>query len=189
MAYRWGTKASGYADSLSQMNAYFQQICETDKHKLGNEMDSIREGGEKHHIGDYLPKDALAKFNAKLSGAEVVDNTNKLTAQNKGYGLLAKMGWTEGAGLGKHSTGIANPIQSAGGIAGAGIGANRDHVELTAGDDAFGAYKKKMALSYRFRPNPLGNPRKAYWEDTGMNSGATQKLSAAPDPTLVSGVN
>lgn len=35
------------------------------KHVL--EMDSIREGGEKHHIGDYLPKEALNKFNSKLS--------------------------------------------------------------------------------------------------------------------------
>lgn len=172
-----GTKASGYADSLSQMNAYFHQICETDKNKLGNEMESIREGGEKHHIGDYLPKEALNKF-TKLSGE--ADETNKLTSQNKGYGLLAKMGWTEGAGLGKNSTGIANPIQATGGVAGAGIGANRDHVELNADDDAFGAYKKKMALSYRFRPNPLGNPRKAYWQDVGMNSGATQKLTS-PD--------
>jgi len=30
-------------------------------------------------------------------------------------------------------------------------------------DDIYEQYKKRMMLGYKFRPNPLGNPRKAYY--------------------------
>ena len=110
--------------------------------------------------------------------------------------MLAKMGWKEGTGLGKTGDGITAPIAAGGHIHGAGVGdplLSQTHIhthtlrarflgsakplDVSTEDDAFSAYKKKMALSYRFRPNPLNNPRKAYWDDPSMNSGATQKLA------------
>ena len=30
-------------------------------------------------------------------------------------------------------------------------------------DDEFEAYRKRMMLGYKYRPNPLGNPRKQYY--------------------------
>lgn len=37
---------------------------------------------------------------------------------------------------------------------GAGVGMEKPH-SLTADDDEFEAYRKRMMLAYRFRPNPL----------------------------------
>ena len=34
---------------------------------------------------------------------------------------------------------------------------------VTADDDAFEQYRKRMMLGYKHRPNPLGNPRKSYY--------------------------
>lgn len=44
----------------------------------------------------------------------------------------------------------------------AGLGV-QGHGEVTEGDDAFEQYRKRMMLGYKHRPNPLGNPRKAYY--------------------------
>ena len=30
-------------------------------------------------------------------------------------------------------------------------------------DDEYEAYRKRMQLGYKYRPNPLGNPRKQYY--------------------------
>ena len=35
--------------------------------------------------------------------------------------------------------------------------------ELQGDDDEYAAYRKRMMLAYRFRPNPLNNPRRAYY--------------------------
>ena len=37
---------------------------------------------------------------------------------------------------------------------GAGVGVDKPH-NLSADDDEFEAYRKRMMLAYRFRPNPL----------------------------------
>mmetsp|Transcript_20376 Transcript_20376/g.28627 ORF Transcript_20376/g.28627 Transcript_20376/m.28627 type:complete len:268 (-) Transcript_20376:125-928(-) len=131
----------------------------------------------KHHISDYLPKEELEKFMAKAKGIKAKPSEkNKIKADNKGFGMLAKMGWKEGTGLGKSSKGITAPVAAGGSaVGGAGIG-HLAPTDVTEKDDIFTQYKKRMALAYRYRPNPLGNPRTPYWEDDGMNKGATQKL-------------
>lgn len=35
--------------------------------------------------------------------------------------------------------------------------------EVTADDDIYTQYRKRMQLGYKHRPNPLGNPRKPYY--------------------------
>ncbi len=42
---------------------------------------------------------------------------------------------------------------------GRGLGIERP-AELTKDDDEFDAYRKRMMLAYRFRPNPLVSPYK-----------------------------
>lgn len=142
------------------------------------EMNATREWAErltemnkgKHFIGDFLPPDELEKFmetyNALKEGREpdLSDYKEfKLTCENIGYQMLQRLGWQEGEGLGSENQGIKNPvnkgIQS---IDGGGFGVERP-ANLTKDDDEYEAFRKRMMLAYRFRPNPLNNPRRPYY--------------------------
>ncbi|GAB1597341.1 SURP and G-patch domain-containing protein 1-like isoform X3 [Argonauta hians] len=142
------------------------------------EMNATREWAEqltemnkgKHFIGDFLPPDELEKFmetyNALKEGREpdLSDYKEfKLTCENIGYQMLQRLGWQEGEGLGSESQGIKNPvnkgIQS---VDGGGLGVERP-ANLTKDDDEYEAFRKRMMLAYRFRPNPLNNPRRPYY--------------------------
>ncbi|KAK3132423.1 hypothetical protein QOZ80_6AG0521230 [Eleusine coracana subsp. coracana] len=73
------------------------------------------------------------------------------------------MGWREGEGLGSEKRGRADPIM-AGDVKKdhLGVGAVKPG-EVSAEDDIYEQYKKRMMLGYRYRPNPLNNPRKQYY--------------------------
>ncbi|WOK92585.1 hypothetical protein Cni_G01276 [Canna indica] len=127
---------------------------------------SIKKG---HHMGDFIPQEELEKFlsscndvTAQKSVKEASEKA-KIQADNIGHRLLSKMGWREGEGLGSDKRGRADPV-----MAGEvkkdhlGVGAHKPG-EVTAEDDIYEQYKKRMMLGYRYRPNPLGNPRKAYY--------------------------
>jgi len=122
-----------------------------------------------HHMGDFIPLEELEKFMARCNDAEAQKATKeaaekaKIQADNIGHKLLSKMGWREGEGLGSERRGRADPIM-AGDV-------KKDHLgvgavqpgEVTSEDDIYEQYKKRMMLGYRYRPNPLNNPRKAYY--------------------------
>ncbi|KAI4339059.1 hypothetical protein MLD38_024041 [Melastoma candidum] len=122
-----------------------------------------------HHMGDYIPPEELEKFLASCNDAAAQRASKesaekaKIQADNVGHKLLSKMGWKEGEGLGSSKSGIANPI-AAGDVKinNLGVGAHQPG-EVTAEDDIYEQYKKRMMLGYRHRPNPLNNPRKAYY--------------------------
>ncbi|NWX16645.1 SUGP1 protein, partial [Aegotheles bennettii] len=142
------------------------------------EMDKTREWAEqltqmgrgKHFIGDFLPPDELEKFmetfKALKEGREPDYSEYKefkLTVENIGYQMLMKMGWKEGEGLGSDGQGIKNPVsKGTTTVDGAGFGIDRP-AELTKEDDEYEAFRKRMMLAYRFRPNPLNNPRRPYY--------------------------
>ncbi|XP_030365095.1 SURP and G-patch domain-containing protein 1 [Strigops habroptila] len=142
------------------------------------EMDKTREWAEqltqmgrgKHFIGDFLPPDELEKFmetfKALKEGREPDYSEYKefkLTVENIGYQMLIKMGWKEGDGLGSDGQGIKNPVtKGTAAVDGAGFGIDRP-AELTKEDDEYEAFRKRMMLAYRFRPNPLNNPRRPYY--------------------------
>lgn len=65
-----------------------------------------------------------------------------------------------GAGSGSHAPGVV--LAGGRGPEGAGIGVHATH-EVTAEDSEFDQYRKRMMLAYRFRPNPLNNPRRNYY--------------------------
>ncbi|KAG8454905.1 hypothetical protein GDO86_001215 [Hymenochirus boettgeri] len=142
------------------------------------EMDKTREWAEqltemgrgKHFIGDFLPPDELEKFmetfKALKEGREPDYSEYKefkLTVENIGYQMLMKMGWKEGDGLGSEGQGIKNPVNKGStAIDGAGFGIDRP-ADLSKSDDEYDAFRKRMMLAYRFRPNPLNNPRRPYY--------------------------
>lgn len=124
----------------------------------------------KHHIGDFLPPDELKKFmeqyNAVKQGKEpdLSDYKEyKLKEDNIGFQMLQKLGWSEGQGLGSEGNGRIDPINKATNrFDSAGLGSERPD-GVSRDDDEFDAYRKRMMLAYRFRPNPLNNPRRPYY--------------------------
>lgn len=127
----------------------------------------------KHHIGDFLPPDELERFMKAWEevkdgkASQLIESAYekfKLTSNNIGYKMLMQMGWKEGQGLGSqpHSS-RTEPIacsSNAGEKSGLGV---KKPSQLTAGDDEYDAYRKRMMMAYRFRPNPLNNPRREYY--------------------------
>lgn len=124
----------------------------------------------KHHIGDFLPPDELKKFmeqyNAVKQGKEpdLSDYKEyKLKEDNIGFQMLQKLGWSEGQGLGSEGSGRIEPVNKATNrLDSSGLGSERPD-GISRDDDEFDAYRKRMMLAYRFRPNPLNNPRRPYY--------------------------
>ncbi|XP_053633127.1 uncharacterized protein [Cherax quadricarinatus] len=136
-------------------------------HAKAAELTNLAEG--KHHIGDFLPPDELARFMEKYRAIkegrdpDLSDyQQHKLTEDNVGYRMLKSMGWTEGMGLGAEGKGITAPVNQNGRSESQGLGVERPE-NLQEEDDEYDAYRKRMMLAYRFRPNPLNNPRRAYY--------------------------
>eukprot|EP00955_Chlamydomonas_euryale_P118482 366546-Chlamydomonas_euryale.AAC.15 len=127
------------------------------------------DGSRGHHMGDFIPEEELQKVLAKggdkhaQAAAEVLEKKNAIKSDNIGHKLLSKMGWKEGEAVGASGTGITAPIKDAGGPRDSrGLGTEM-HGEIKEDDDPFEQYRKRMMLGYKYRPNPLGNPRKAYY--------------------------
>ena len=155
--------------SLQKMDAYISTLKQRDKKKSdtrydrANEM-SIFNGGTSHHIGDYLPEEELNKFKRAASERQRKrerDEHYRLTNQNRGHAMLKRLGWNEGQGLGRNAQGMRTPVSSRlskketnSGVGGKDAGGKKPW-DPEKGDDEFDLYKKKMMLSYRYRPNPL----------------------------------
>ncbi|KAI8822565.1 uncharacterized protein EV422DRAFT_403729 [Fimicolochytrium jonesii] len=128
------------------------------------------DSGAAHHLAHFIPKDVLRSFEAEVQAKRAGLKTstkdqyaeNKLDESNSGYRLLQKQGWTEGAGLGAQGSGVTVPIN--GGLvrpAKTGLGQQLgDNVD--AAEDDIEVYRKRMMLAYKYRPNPLNNPRRPY---------------------------
>ncbi|XP_040991137.1 SURP and G-patch domain-containing protein 1-like protein [Juglans microcarpa x Juglans regia] len=166
------------ADPIAMMEFYMKKAAQEERlrqpKQSKDEMPppaSLQGGPAKkgHHMGDYIPQGELEKFLATCNDAaaqkaarEAAEKA-KIQADNVGHKLLSKMGWREGEGLGSSRNGIADPIM-AGDVKmnNLGVGAHEPG-EVTPEDDIYEQYKKRMMLGYRYRPNPLNNPRKAYY--------------------------
>ncbi|GER57401.1 SURP and G-patch domain-containing protein 1-like protein [Striga asiatica] len=165
------------SDPIAMMEYYMKKAAQEEKRRppkhSKDEMPppaSLHAQSKKgHHMGDYIPPEELEKFlatcndvSAQKFAKEAADKM-KIQADNVGHKLLSKMGWKEGEGLGSSGSGMATPIM-AGDVKKdhLGVGAHAPG-EVTADDDIYEQYKKRMMLGYRHRPNPLNNPRKSYY--------------------------
>lgn len=135
--------------------------------------DLTTKGKGKHHIGDFLPPDEMKKFTAKVKvvkGESSLDNfdfsdyaEHKIKEDNIGYKMLQQAGWQEGKGLGSKGQGITAPVDRGRAPEDlGGLGEDKPG-EVQSEDDEFDLYRKRMMLAYRFRPNPLNNPRRPYY--------------------------
>ncbi|KAK3441573.1 hypothetical protein EUGRSUZ_B02099 [Eucalyptus grandis] len=120
-----------------------------------------------HQMGDFIPLEELEKFVSNRNDVAAQKATReaaekaKIQADNVGHKLLSKMGWKEERGLGSSKSGIFNPIMASDvKTNNLGVGPHQPG-EVTPDDDIYEQYKKRMMLGYRYRPNPLNNPRKA----------------------------
>jgi splicing factor 4 len=85
----------------------------------------------------------------------------KIKEDNIGFKMLQKLGWSQGQGLGSNGAGIVEPINKAASREqNQGLGLGDDDADK---EDEYEAYRKRMMLAYRFRPNPLNNPRRPYY--------------------------
>merc|ERR1719447_254979 len=129
--------------------------------------DLTEHGRGKHHLSDFLPPEELEKFMENVKAvqegrqADISDYAKfKIQADNVGFQLLQKAGWEEGSGLGKKGDGIQQPVnRGKTAFEQAGVGAEKP-MEVKKDDDDFELYRKRMMLAYKFRPNPLNNPRR-----------------------------
>ncbi|CAL1270429.1 unnamed protein product [Larinioides sclopetarius] len=146
--------------------------------KRANEMEKTKYWADKlteqakgkHHIGDFLPPEELENFLEKWDAVKQGRTPDlsdykeyKITSSNIGYQMLQKLGWSEGQGLGANGGGIVDPVNK-GTVSfdNAGLGQSRPD-DIKSDDDEYEAYRKRMMLAYRFRPNPLNNPRRPYY--------------------------
>ncbi|XP_076900067.1 SURP and G-patch domain-containing protein 1-like protein [Bidens hawaiensis] len=169
--------APSASDPIAMMEFYMKKAAQEEKKRRPkhskDEMPppaSLQGDGKRgHHMGDYIPLEELDKFMASCNdaaaqkAAKEAAQRARIQADNVGHKLLSKMGWKEGEGLGSSRSGIADPIM-AGNVKkdNLGVGASQPG-EVTPDDDIYEQYKKRMMLGYKHRPNPLGNPRKAYY--------------------------
>ncbi|XP_047446582.1 SURP and G-patch domain-containing protein 1 [Mugil cephalus] len=147
------------------------QLRQMEMEKTREWAESLTEMGKgKHFIGDFLPPEELEKFMETFKALKEGRDPDysdykefKLTVENLGFRMLMKMGWKEGDGLGSEGQGIKAPVnKGTTAVNGAGFGVERP-AELTKSDDEYDAFRKRMMLAYRFRPNPLNNPRRPYY--------------------------
>ncbi|XVF33752.1 hypothetical protein REPUB_Repub17cG0195700 [Reevesia pubescens] len=171
------SSAPPVADPIAMMEFYMKKAAQEEKMRLPKQSKdemppppSLQAPMKKgHHMGDYIPQEELEKFLAACNdaaaqkAAKETSEKAKIQSDNVGHKLLSKMGWKEGEGLGSSKNGISDPIM-AGDVKmnNLGVGAHQPG-EVTPDDDIYEQYKKRMMLGYRYRPNPLNNPRKAYY--------------------------
>jgi len=130
----------------------------------------LAKGAKAHHIGQYLPKSELDAFLKKAHAVKTGTpleiesdfSDKKLDASNLGFQMLQKAGWKEGQAVGSRGSGILEPVNMHKATESVGLGVKDTH-EVDEDDDEFSQYRKRMMLAYRFRPNPMNNPRRAYY--------------------------
>eukprot|EP01071_Lankesteria_metandrocarpae_P000366 Lankesteria_metandrocarpae@DN10503_c0_g1_i1.p1 len=107
-------------------------------------------------LAGYLPaENDLQAFNSDSTTV----TAPRIRASNKGYQMLKQSGWTDGEGLGSMKDGFVEPVAA---LPQTVFGTEANTATEDVSGDPFEAYRNRMMMAYRFRPNPLNNPRRSY---------------------------
>ena len=140
--------------------------------KTRDSAELLTELGKGKHLSDYLPGEEYLRFMSEVETARSGDGANQdsdykdneIKEDNIGYKMLQRAGWQEGQGLGAQQQGIVAPVNKGrSSLDSTGIGSNVTR-DIKPNDDEFSLYRKRMMLAYKFRPNPLNNPRRPYYD-------------------------
>eukprot|EP00058_Branchiostoma_floridae_P009102 XP_002594590.1 hypothetical protein BRAFLDRAFT_77561 [Branchiostoma floridae] len=131
--------------------------------RRAQEMDNTSEWADKltnmnkgkHFIGDFLPPEELEKFMEKFKALKEGRDPDLSDYAEFKLGQIESIASVYRSSLRVHLRG-----QQA--IENAGLGVDKPS-ELSKEDDEYEAFRKRMMLAYRFRPNPLNNPRRPYY--------------------------
>ena len=105
-------------------------------------------GQRGHHMDQFIPEHERVRMMA-VAG----DPASRAAIEAK-QAIEARL---HGGGGGGGAGGLGyNPLERK------GLGAS-DPTAPSSQDDIYEQYKKRMSTGYRYRPNPLGNPRKQYY--------------------------
>nr|CAD1831342.1 unnamed protein product [Ananas comosus var. bracteatus] len=154
------SSGSSASDPIAMMEFYMKKAAQEERRRQPRQSKDemppppCLQGPPKkgHHMATSSAEE-LEKFMSNCNdaaaqkAAKEAAERARIQADNIGHKLLSKMGWKEGEGLGSDKSGGPTPAAAG---------------EVTAEDDIYEQYKKRMMLGYRYRPNPLNNPRKAY---------------------------
>ncbi|KAI9205033.1 uncharacterized protein BJ171DRAFT_598626 [Polychytrium aggregatum] len=144
-------------DGTFEHKKRLQEMQETED--AARSLTDAAERSNGHHLQDFIPKEVLDRFQREVQAARQGKSKKdivyedyesaKLNESNLGFKMLQKQGWS-GAGLGKNEEGITAPInQTKVGPSNSGVGSTAD-VDVSAADDEFALYRKRMMLAYKY---------------------------------------
>ena len=119
--------------------------------------------------GDNIGYQMLVKSGWKEGSSLGAVTTSSSSSSSSGGGIgssvsstAVSMAMEKAAAVGVVSR-LVEPVNAAGrSTVTVGLGVQAPH-EPEAQDNEFDQYRKRMMLAYRFRPNPLNNPRRDYY--------------------------
>jgi len=156
------------------MESYYRELAQRDAQRVESEnrsseeirqaaIDDLSQPYRPSNMPNALPYEIEMQLRASNSS-----NAFKIDSSNVGHRMLVRMGWEEGTGLGKKRSGRLDPVEAQKRRAGVGIGADTKSSatatdQIQEGDDEFTVFQKRKMMAYKNRPNPLNNPRRAYY--------------------------
>mmetsp|Transcript_10316 Transcript_10316/g.14190 ORF Transcript_10316/g.14190 Transcript_10316/m.14190 type:complete len:252 (+) Transcript_10316:682-1437(+) len=151
MALKLQVEAEANQHKLNESNVGFQLL------KKSGWIEGSGLGAQGTGIANPI---AISSLSASLAAA--IQSVNSSLASAGGVALPLPQSVLCSADALAASSAAATAAAIAANLNGAGLGARSTH-ELESTDNEFDQYRKRMMLAYKFRPNPLNNPRRDYY--------------------------
>jgi hypothetical protein len=152
-------QVTGKAPQQGQPSSAAEQQGRIDESNVGFQL--LKKSGWTEGAGLGVRGMGIVNPISAVGGAAVVVTAGAGGRSTHSAGAASGAG---SSGMGGASSASGTNVVIAGGRGpdGAGLGVRATH-EVGAEDSEFDQYRKRMMLAYRFRPNPLNNPRRNYY--------------------------